>query len=247
MLKIYSSTKFAQNICSVLKSSALDFKFLGKSLKTTSMVGMGWVWKSDRPVFGLTKSGLKFDSALISCVALGFCLGLNVFTYEAERIASPRCLDAWNIDTQDMIDSFSFQPKPSLDRLGDTSQQGTGLWPEELVYAGAPISGAQRSGAKSHLEDGQGVGTDTWVHKANKLGTQWPERGPPWSVPLSNELEAKGSQVRGGKDFGDRKLSRTAWAKVEGYLLDFNHQSPLRNGLHIEPHLWFILAARAWK
>ena len=43
MLKIYSSTKFAQNICSVLKSSALDFKFLGKSLKTTSMVGMGWV------------------------------------------------------------------------------------------------------------------------------------------------------------------------------------------------------------
>ena len=33
--------KSAQNNCDVLKSPALDFKFLGNSLKTTSTVGTG--------------------------------------------------------------------------------------------------------------------------------------------------------------------------------------------------------------
>lgn len=59
-----------------------------------------------------------------------------------------------------MIGSFSFSPKPSLDRLGDTSQQGTGLWPEELVYAGDPVSGGRRQGPRVIWRMGKGLGQE---------------------------------------------------------------------------------------
>lgn len=58
----------------------------GNSLKTTSMLGIEWAIELETPIFGLTKSGSKFGSALISCVALGLRLGPIIFTYKAERL-----------------------------------------------------------------------------------------------------------------------------------------------------------------
>lgn len=81
-------------MCNVLKSFALDSKFLANSLKTTGTVGMGWMLRSGRAVFDLSKSGLKFGSALVNYVTLGLWLGLSVFTLKAESIHFPRWLDA---------------------------------------------------------------------------------------------------------------------------------------------------------